>query len=98
MTPLKPVSPATRVILGISFVVRFAVVWTAITLGGLVAESFLASPIAMLKSGWVLLTELGFIKDIGMTVWRVVGGFAIPAALAVPLGVLMGAYKPIEAF
>ena len=33
-----------------------------------------------------------------MTVWRVLGGFAIAALLAVPLGVMMGAYKPIEAF
>ena len=37
-------------------------------------------------------------KDIGMTVWRVVGGFVIAAALALPLGVAMGAYKPVEAF
>ena len=41
---------------------------------------------------------MGFAKDIGMTVWRVVGGFVIAALLAVPLGVVMGAYKPIEAF
>jgi len=52
----------------------------------------------MLQSGWTLLTQHGFIADIGMTVWRVVGGFLIAAAFAVPLGVLMGAYKPIEAF
>jgi NitT/TauT family transport system permease protein len=52
----------------------------------------------MVKSGWVLLTQMGFAKDIGMTVFRVVGGFLIAAALAVPLGVAMGAYKPIEAF
>jgi NitT/TauT family transport system permease protein len=41
---------------------------------------------------------MGFAGDIGMTVWRVLGGFAIAAVLAVPLGVLMGAYKPVEAF
>jgi NitT/TauT family transport system permease protein len=41
---------------------------------------------------------MGFAFDIGMTVWRVLGGFAIAAALALPLGVLMGTYKPIEAF
>jgi NitT/TauT family transport system permease protein len=52
----------------------------------------------MLQSGWTLLTKMGFAGDIGMTVWRVVGGFAIAAALALPLGVAMGAYKPIEAF
>jgi NitT/TauT family transport system permease protein len=40
----------------------------------------------------------GFAKDIGMTVWRVLGGLLIAAVLAVPLGVLMGAYKPVEAF
>jgi NitT/TauT family transport system permease protein len=32
-----------------------------------------------------------------MTVWRVLGGFFIAAILAIPIGILMGAYKPIEA-
>ena len=41
---------------------------------------------------------MGFAHDIGMTVWRVLGGFVIAAVLALPLGVAMGAYKPIEAF
>ncbi len=52
----------------------------------------------MVQSGWTLLTEMGFAHDIGMTVWRVLGGFVIAALLALPLGVAMGAYKPIEAF
>jgi len=33
-----------------------------------------------------------------MTVWRVLGGFAIAATLALPLGVAMAPTKPIEAF
>ena len=41
--------------------------------------------------------KFGFSRDIGMTIWRVVGGFVLAALVAVPLGVLMGAYKPIEA-
>jgi NitT/TauT family transport system permease protein len=52
----------------------------------------------MLKSGWTLLVQHGFLGDIAMTVWRVLGGFLIAAAIAVPLGVVMGAYKPVEAF
>ena len=51
----------------------------------------------MVKDGWELLTRYGFLCDIGMTIWRVVGGFVLAAAVAVPLGILMGAYKPIEA-
>jgi len=98
MSPLKPVAPGTRVVLGISFFVVFVALWSIATFGGFVQKTFLADPLTMLKGGWTLMTEYGFAKDIGMTVWRVVGGFLIATAIALPLGVLMGAYKPIEAF
>ena len=98
MTPLKPVEPGTRVLLGVSFFVLFVALWSAVTFTGFVQKTFLADPLTMLKGGWTLMTEYGFAKDIGMTVWRVLGGFLIATALALPLGVMMGAYKPIEAF
>ena len=98
MKPLVAVAPGTRVVLGVSFFVVFVAVWAAVTFGGLVPKIFLADPLQMLRSGWVLLTQMDFAYDIGMTMWRVVGGFILAAALALPLGVLMGAYKPIEAF
>ena len=98
MKPLTPVAPTTRVTLGISFFVVFVAIWAVATLGGFVSKTFLADPITMVKSGYTLLTEMGFAKDIGMTVGRVLGGFLIATLLALPLGVMMGAYKPIEAF
>ena len=98
MTPLKAVSQRTRVLLGVSFFVLVVAVWAAITFSGFVSKTFLADPIMMVQSGWILLTKMGFAYDIGVTIWRVFGGFAIAAVLAVPLGVAMGAYKPIEAF
>jgi NitT/TauT family transport system permease protein len=98
MRPLQPVAPGTRVALGVSFFVVFVLVWGAATLGGFVSKTFLADPITMVRSGFDLLVNQGFAKDIGMTVWRVLGGFLIAAVLAVPLGVMMGAYKPVEAF
>ena len=98
MKPLTPVAPGTRVVLGISFFVLFVALWSAVTFSGFVSKIFLADPLTMVKSGYTLLTEMGFAKDIGMTVWRVLGGFVIAAVLALPLGVMMGAYKPVEAF
>ena len=98
MKPLREVSPARRIALGTLFFVLFFAVWAFATLGGYVSKTFLADPLTMLRSGWTLLTEQGFATDIGYTVWRVVGGFVLAAVLAVPLGVAMGAYKPVEAF
>jgi NitT/TauT family transport system permease protein len=96
--PLQPVGQAARFVLGISFFVLFIAGWSVATLGGYVSPTFLADPLTMLADGWNLLTEQGFLFDIGMTIWRVVGGFMLAAIVAVPLGIMMGAYKPVEAF
>ncbi len=98
MKPLAPISSPLRIILGISFFILFLAGWSCATIGGFVSKTFLADPITMLDEGWQLLTKHGFLNDIGVTIWRVIGGFILAALVAVPLGILMGAYKPIEAF
>jgi len=96
--PLTPVAPGARVALGVAFFVLFVAVWSAATFGGFVSRTFLADPLTMVRSGYTLLAEMGFAKDIGVTVWRVLGGFVLATAVALPLGIAMGAYKPVEAF
>src|SRR6185312_9494748 len=98
MKPLAPISPTARVALGILFFVLFVAAWALATLGGYVSKTFLADPLTMVEDGWLLLTKQGFSFDIAVTIWRVLGGFVIAAIVAVPIGILMGAYKPIEAF
>jgi NitT/TauT family transport system permease protein len=98
MKPLAPISNVARATLGILFFVLFFAAWGFATLGGYVSKTFLADPITMVEDGWLLLARHGFILDIAVTVWRVLGGFVMATLVAVPLGILMGAYKPIEAF
>ncbi len=98
MKPLEPVAVQTRLVLGIGFFILFFAVWAFFTLGGYVSPTFLASPVTMVKEAWLLFTEFNFLHDIGMTVWRVFGGFILASVIAVPLGIAMGAYKPVEAF
>jgi NitT/TauT family transport system permease protein len=98
MTPLKPVGAGRKLALGIAFFVLFVVAWSAVTYGGLVPRTFLADPLAMLREGWSLFAQFGFAKDVGITMWRVFGGFILAALIGVPLGIAMGAYKPVEAF
>jgi NitT/TauT family transport system permease protein len=98
MKPLQEIPLLPRVVLGLSFFVVFFGAWAWATLGGHVSKTFLADPITMLGDGWELIVRYDFLHDIGMTVWRVMGGFVIAALVAVPLGIAMGAYKPLEAF
>lgn len=98
LAPLEPVSTTSQWLLGLAFFVVFFAVWAFFTLGGYVSPTFLASPITMAEEGWRLFTEFNFSHDIGMTVWRVFGGFVLAAVVAVPLGIAMGAHKGIEAF
>ena len=98
MKPLVPVGRARKVALGIAFFVLFVAAWSGATLGGFVSRTFLADPLTMLAEGWELFAKHGFAFDVGMTVWRVLGGFVLAAVLGVPLGIAMGAFKPVEAF
>ncbi len=98
LRPLAPVSAGARVVLGAGFFVLFIAFWALISYGGLVPPLFLASPTKTLAAGVALFTEYNFLADIGITVFRVVGGFLIAAAIGVPLGLAMGAFKPVEAF
>jgi NitT/TauT family transport system permease protein len=96
--PLKPVSRASRVILGAVFFVVFLGGWSIVTWGGFIDPMFLKTPLDTLTTGYALFAEFGFHKDVGITLFRVVGGFVLAALVAVPLGILMGAFKPVEAF
>jgi len=98
MEPLKPVSQRARIVLGASFFVLFFAAWALVTFSGIIDPMFLKDPAYTLMTGWSLFAEFGFIRDVGITIFRVVAGFILAAAVAVPLGIAMGAFKPIEAF
>jgi NitT/TauT family transport system permease protein len=84
LEPLKPVSRPARIALGAAFFIVFFAAWALATFGGAIDAMFLKDPLYTLKTG--------------VTVFRVVGGFVLAALVAVPLGIAMGAFKPIEAF
>ncbi len=98
MKLLVPVRRENRIVLGVAFFIAFVALWWLITWTGAVPKHFLASPWQTVASAYDLFATQGFTHDVGMTIWRVVGGFLLAAVIAVPLGIAMGVYKPIEAF
>ena len=73
-------------------------VWCALSYGGLVKEGFLPSPTEVLRG----TLELYFKYDLAGAVWistrRILLAFLIATAAALPLGILMGAFEPVNRF
>ncbi|MDO9031579.1 MAG: ABC transporter permease, partial [Hydrogenophaga sp.] len=46
---------------------------------------------------WTWATELGLLEDMGISVYRVVAGFLLSAVIALPLGLLIGSFRSVQA-
>jgi NitT/TauT family transport system permease protein len=71
--------------------------WLLATATGWADPVFLPTPWHVLQRAhdWLLNDDL--LSDVLISVLRVFGGFAMSVAIAVPVGVMMGAYAPVRA-
>jgi ABC-type nitrate/sulfonate/bicarbonate transport system, permease component len=97
-TPKRDISRRAYAILGISLFAIILIVWISVTYSGAVGTLFLPTPVKTLMSGVTMFTQLDYVNDIGITIMRVMVGFVISAVVALPLGVFIGTYKPVEGF
>ena len=71
--------------------------WAALTAGNWIDPVFMPGPLRVLQRFWSWLVQDDLLGDTLISVYRVGAGFAISAVLALPIGLLIGAYRPIEA-
>lgn len=71
--------------------------WALLSASGWVDPIFMPGPLAVVKRlyGWLLEDEL--LTDSAISVYRVSAGFLLSAVFALPLGLLIGAFRPVEA-
>lgn len=96
-SPKSSIGRSTYVALGIIGFLLVFIGWSALTYSGVVSQLFLPTPTMTVKSAITLFTQLNFTHDIAITIIRVLSGFILSAVIAVPLGILIGTYKPFEA-
>ena len=87
-----------EIALGLAAWCAFIGVWYAIVWLELANPALVPTPHETVATWWELVAERGFASDIGVSVKRIVLSFGVATAMAIPLGVLMGAFKPVEAF
>ena len=83
--------------LNFAAVVVVLLAWWAATGFGWIAPIFLPSPGDVLHAGRVVLMQGELVTDVLISARRVFLGFALAAVVAVPLGIVMGVWRPAKA-
>jgi NitT/TauT family transport system permease protein len=94
----KPLPRRWRVPLMFAMPAAVMLVWCILTLGAnpILKEVFLPSPVQVLQATLAMLFEGTLWPNIWASTLRILISFVAAAAVALPLGVLMGAFEPIN--
>jgi NitT/TauT family transport system permease protein len=91
-----PISQRSAFFLGLIAPTVVLGAWCATTYGGLVPPDFLPSPTEVLRGTLQLFLEYDLWGAILVSTRRISIAFALAAALALPLGVLMGSFETVN--
>ncbi len=84
--------------IGVSSFVLVLLVWSFLSYSRIVDSFFLPTPTAVLRTFARMVTHEAFLSDVVVSVYRVMLAFLASAVVAIPLGLLMSAFRPLEAF
>lgn len=90
-------SAKADVLLGSLTAAGMLVVWEAVARLGIVAPQFLPAPSAVLSAIWTMTASQSLMWHAAVSTLRVLLAFAIAAAMAVPIGILMSSYRIVGA-
>lgn len=81
---------------GIGLLVPLAA-WWLLASSGLVSKVFMPGPVDVWRRALLWLNQDGLLSDTLISVYRVTAGWLLSAVIALPLGALIGTYRPIQA-
>ena len=92
-------SLSRRAYLGIALCSFAAMIlaWALASGGGWVDPVFLPSPARVLGRLRIWLSEDALARDLRISVFRVTAGFMLSLFMAIPLGIFMGSFRPVQA-
>jgi NitT/TauT family transport system permease protein len=96
-TVRAPISRRTYWVLALVGLFTPMVLGAAVGLWGGIDPVFMPAPLAVLAKTWTWATETGLLDDMGISIYRVVTGFLLSAVIALPLGLLIGSYRAVQA-
>ena len=97
LTPKQAIPRPARFVLGI---LSFVVIITLWSVGAVLIDNPLFLPsLPRVGNAWIdMVQHQHFLGDVGWSAFRIIAGFLIAAAMAVPLGLLMGSFEVVRSF
>ena len=94
---LTPVPRRWRITLGATIWIVFFGLWEIAVSREWVNILLVPSPIDVGGTLFELFSERGFLSDVCVSIARIVGSFSAACIIAIPLGIMMGSFKTVEA-
>jgi NitT/TauT family transport system permease protein len=91
-------SPRADLLIGLAGIATLVVVWCVVTYGGYVRPLFLPQPSGIWEGALEFHQRHWLFPAIGRSFWRVTQSLGLVILIGVPLGVIMGAFAPADAF
>jgi len=92
-----PISRRAYWVLAFTGLITPLVLWAMFAAWGGMDPTFLPAPLQVLEKTWFWATENDLLGDMGISIYRVVSGFMLSAVIALPLGLLIGSYRSVQA-
>ena len=90
-------SAKADLLLGSILAAALLAIWELVARAGFVAPQFLPAPSAVLKALWTMTVNQSLLWHAMISTFRVLLAFAIAAAMAIPIGILMSSYRIVGA-
>ena len=74
----------------------FLIIWEIMCRAGWIKVAILPSPITILHTFWEMIKNGELFKHLGISIFRVLQGFALGASFGIILGILIGLYSNVE--
>ncbi len=97
LRPHEPIPRGTYLAILAGSGLGMVAAWCALTYGGVVAPLFLPSPTTTIRSGITLVADGTLLQNAEASLSVIVTGWALAVVAGVPIGILMGSFKAVEA-
>lgn len=93
----SPISRHTYWLLALMGLVVPLLAWAALARWGDINPVFMPGPGAVMTKSLEWWSDADLLGDMGISIYRVVGGFVLSAVLALPIGLFIGSFRSVQA-